>query len=338
MSASSDRRGRATIEDVAAAAAVSVATVSRSLRGLPNVAKSTRDRVTDAATSLNYRPHPSASRLASGQTRIIEIAVPVLNSWYFSEVLAGAEAVLSECGYSLSISAVASPEEREKFIRDAVAADGADGLIMVDLPLDELEASVLAESRMRVVTAGVESGRFESVVVDNVEIGRKAVRHLFERGHRRIGILSGQSDDPLHFTVPGDRVVGYAEQLTSFGIEVDPALSCVGNFSVDGGKESMLTLLRLEDRPTAVFAISDEMAFGAMAAVRENQLSVPHDVAIIGVDGHDLSEVMGLTTIDQHVEDHGVMAARRLVEILEGAAESPLHLEIETTLVVRSST
>ncbi len=332
------RGGRATIEDVAAAAGVSVATVSRALRDLPNVASSTKQRVTEAALSLNYRADPSARHLASGRSRNVEIAVPVLNSWYFSEVLAGAEAVLSECGYSLSISAVPTPTARFDFVRNAVASRHADGLIMVDLPLADLEIDMLENSNLGVFTIGFKCPSFHSVLVDNLAIGRIATEHLFDRGHRRIGILTGQPNDSLRFTVPKDRAEGYRQMLTSHGLVADPGLSCSGHFSVDGGREAMNQLLKLDDPPTAVFALSDEMAFGAMAATRDCGLTTPDDVAIMGVDGHYLAEITGLTTIDQHVGQQGVVAARQLVALLDGAVEPARQIEIESNLIVRGST
>jgi len=332
------RGGRANIEMVASMAGVSVATVSRALRGLPNVAESTRKRVEAAAASLNYRPHPSASRLASGRSREVTIAVPVLNSWYFSEVVAGAEAVLSEAGYSLSVTAVSSSQERIELVKTSVAARSADGLVMVDLPLDDSEVEILSDASISLVTTGFDCGVFPSVVVDNVAIGVKATQHLFDRGHERIGLLGGHSEDPLHFTVPHDRVHGYELCLSGEGGTVDPQMLAKGNFSVAGGHEAMSALLRLPNPPTAVFAISDEMAFGAMWAARDAGLRVPDDLAVIGVDDHELAEMMGLTTIRQFVDQHGVIAARKLVEMLESDDRSCKSTEIDTTLVIRDTT
>jgi len=99
----------------------------------------------------------------------------------------------------------------------------------------------------------------------------------------------------------------------------------------------MALLLGLEDRPSAVFAISDEMAFGALAAAHGLGIKTPDELAIIGVDGHYLAEIMDLTTIDQHVGEHGVVAARRLVDVLEGIADAPKRLQIESDLVLRGS-
>jgi len=338
MSDPTARGGRATIEDVAVAASVSVATVSRALRGLPNVAESTRMRVEEAAKSLNYHAHPSASQLASGRTRNVEIAVPVLDSWYFSEVVAGAEAVMSEAGYSLSITATSSGKERADFVRRAAYSGYTDGLIMVDLPLDPEEVAILSNSDLSVVTTGFDCEEFPAVMVDNVAVGEMATQHLIDRGHSRIGILTGLAEDPLHFTVPSARVDGFERCIRRAGIEVDHSLECTGNFSIGGGREAMARLLDLPDPPTAVFAMSDEMAFGAIWAAREHGLDVPAGLAVVGVDDHDMSEMLGLTTVCQQVDQHGAMAARRLVEILAAGNESVTATELNIELIVRSST
>ena len=338
MSFPSGMGGRATIEDVAAAAKVSVATVSRALRGLPNVAESTRIRVEQVAASLNYRAHPNASRLASGRTRNVAIAVPVLNSWYFSEVVAGAEAVMSEAGYTLSITATSNSAERLRFVRQVVAGADADGVIMVDLPLDQEEIDLLTRSNLCVVTTGFDCGDFPSVLVDNVAVGHLATQHLIDRGHTRIGILTGQSEDPLHFTIPSDRVDGFQQCLLEAGIEIDRALECTGNFSVDGGREAMARLLDLPLPPTAVFAMSDEMAFGAIWAARDRGMSIPSELAVVGVDDHDMSEMLGLTTVRQRVDQHGVVAARRMVESLEPGRGPAATTELRLELIVRAST
>jgi len=338
MTTTSGPHSRATIEDVAQAASVSVATVSRALRGLPNVAESTRVRVEQVASRLNYHAHPNASGLASGRSLNVAIAVPVLNSWYFSEVVAGAEAVLSEAGYSLLVTATSSSAERSEFVRWAAFSGSADGVIMVDLPLDSNEVQLLSRAELGVVTTGFDCPEFPSVVVDNVAVGDLATKHLIDRGHRRIGILSGQSEDPLHFTVPSDRVDGFKRALLESGIDFDPSLECTGNFSTSGGREAMWRLLDLDESPTAVFAMSDEMAFGAIWAAHDRGLAVPGDLAVVGVDDHDMSEMLGLTTVSQQVDQHGVVAARWLTDGLGGATQSAGSVEMDLELVVRTTT
>jgi len=330
---------RTTIEDVAAAAGVSVATVSRALRGLPNVAPSTRDRVVEIASQLSYRPDPAASRLAAGRTKTVAIAVPNLVGWYFAQVVGGAEAVLAEAGYDLLVIGVTGDEARERFLRDALSLDRrADGLILVDLSLRDDQVAKLAATDIHVVTIGFQCEAISSVVLDDVAVGRDAANHLLDLGHREIALIEGLPGGPLRFAVPSRRRQGFDDALRAQGIEPNPEAAAAGNFSVAGGEEAMATLLQLEGRPTAVFAMSDEMAMGALKAARSAGLSVPDDLSIIGVDDHELAHVLDLTTLRQDVADKGATAARWIVTDLQADRRTLYHTIETASVVVRGTT
>ena len=143
-----------------------------------------------------------------------------------------------------------------------------------------------------------------------------AMAHLVELGHTRIGILAGQAEDPVNFDVPGDRIAGARLAL---GHEIDGDLIAPGQFTVEGGRRAAATLLAMRPLPTAIFALSDEMAFGALIAARELAITIPGDVSLVGVDDHEIAQVMGLTTVRQHVVDHGARAADMLLRRLAGA-------------------
>lgn len=333
-----DARGRKTIEDVAAAAGVSVATVSRALRGLPNVAPATRERVAQIADQLNYRPDPAASRLAAGRTRTVAIVVPNLSGWYFSQVVGGAEAVLSETGYDLLVMGVSGPEARTRFIEDALELRRrVDGLIVVDIRVGADEAIRLADAAISVVSVGFECEGISSVMLDDVGVGERATAHLLQLGHTNVGLIEGLPDDPLRFAVPNRRREGFEAAHHATGLSPRPELIVSGNFSVEGGSEAMAALLKLEDPPTAVFAMSDEMAMGAIRTARDHGLDVPGDLSVIGVDDHELSTVMGLTTIHQDVAGHGAQAARWIVDDLE-AGERSVRRVVPTTRIIQRDT
>lgn len=330
---------RSTIEHVASAAGVSVATVSRALRGLPNVAVSTRARVEKVAQELHYRADPAASRLAAGRSRTIAVVVPMVNSWYFANVVAGAEAVCAEDGYDLLVLTAPSAAERQKVVASANALDRrVDGLIFVEVALTGSEVADLSRRRLGVVTIGQETSEYPSVRVDNVAIGRIAVEHLVGLGHERIGIIGALAEEPAIFDVPGQRIAGAEQALAAVGLTLDPALVGRGEFTVEGGHRASLELLDRPDRPTAIFALSDEMAFGAVIAARDLGLEIPGDVSLIGVDDHEVAVVLGLTTVRQRVVEHGAIAARALLTHLEGDAPPIEHVIGEPELVVRGST
>jgi len=333
------RRGAATIEDVAQRADVSVATVSRALRGLPNVAPSTRARVEAAAAELRYRPDPNASRLAAGRTNAIGVALPILGGWYFAQILAGVEAVLAAAGYDLLVYGAAGPEDRRRFLSDVVSAHKrVDGLLLVDIHLPEEGAAAWASSGVCLVTIGTTIEGFPSVTIDDRSGAAAAVRHLLDLGHRAIALIDGLGPDPFHFTVPQLRQDGYRDALAERRVTPRGEHIVPGLFTVDGGRAAMDRLLDLADPPTAVFAASDEMAIGAMQSVRARGLSVPDDVSIVGFDDHDLAAAVGLTTIRQPVVAIGGRAATLLLAALGSGSPSDEQVTFPTELIVREST
>jgi LacI family transcriptional regulator, repressor for deo operon, udp, cdd, tsx, nupC, and nupG len=332
------RRDPATIEDVARVAGVSLATVSRALRGLPNVATITRERVQKVADELGYRPDPNASRLATGRSRTIGIAVPFISQWYFAQVVAGVEAVLAEQGYDLLLISVGTDEAKVRFVREWPNLQRRiDALIIVDVDLDSDELTMFEQDQAVVATIGYDFGSFSAVTIDNRAAAQLAVAHLLGLGHRRIGLIGGDPDGPMSFVVPEERRIGYSAALAALDLPVDPALEAPGSFTLEGGAEAMRQLLALSDPPTAVFAMSDEMAFGAMRTAREMGLRVPEDMSIVGFDDHEFSSVMGLTTIRQPVSESGATAARQVLDALTTEGTTAHH-RAATHLIVRSST
>lgn len=337
---SSNRPGRAaTIEDVAAKAGVSVATVSRAIRGLPNVAAATKAKVDAAAKSLQYRPDPNASRLAAGKTFTIGMAVPLLGQWYFSQVVAGAHVVLADAGYDLMLMGVGSVDARRRFVNEwALMQKRVDGLILVDLRLDPAEAAGLADVGSIVATVGDRHKAFSSVNLDNREAAAMATNHLIDLGHRRIALIGAQTTAvSIEFSVPQERRNGYRAALAAAGLEHDPHLEAHGDFTIESGETAMRRLLALPEPPTAVFAMSDEMAMGALHVIRQAGLRVPEDISVIGFDDHDLAFFAGLTTVRQNVRRHGERAAHFVIDAL-GESTGPQHAVEDVELVVRHTT
>lgn len=330
---------RTTIEDVAVAAGVSVATVSRALRGLPNVAVSTRSRVRETAAAMQYRPNPAASRLAAGRTRTVTVVVPTLNSWYFSNLVAGAEAVCAESDYDFLVVGLGSAEERARFFDPRYQVEHrADGLILVEVRVDDDQAASLRARGIAVSTVGQRVDGFPSVRVDDVEVGRLAIEHLLDLGHDRIGVIGGMPEDPMNFDVPKLRHRGALDALAARGLELSDDLVASGNFSIDGGVEAMSLLLERDVPPTAVFAFSDEMAFGALMAAASKGIRVGTEISLIGVDDHEFSRVIDLTTVRQRVAWNGAAAARALIQMMSDEHIETLHRIAPVELVVRSTT
>jgi len=331
--------GRTRIEDVAAAANVSVATVSRALRNLPNVAESTRDRVLSVAEQLNYRADPAASRLAAGRGSTITVVVPHLASWYFSTVVAGVEAVCAEAGFECLITAVDSIAACNRLLDESAHLERrTEGLVLVNIPASEAQAESLRQRRVALATVGTRTPDHPSVSIDELSTSRMAVEHLVSFGHERIGLISGSGNDPMNFAVPRQRKAGFVEALRSAELRFDPSLVESGNFGIDGGQEAMAALLDHTNPPSAVFAMSDEMAFGALMELERRSLRAGVDISLIGVDDHDVSRVLGLTTIRQRVAGQGAAAARAALARISGPDTPAFDVDSPLELVVRSTT
>lgn len=329
---------RARIEDVAQAANVSVATVSRALRGLPNVAESTRLRVFEVATAMKYAPDPAAARLAAGRTHTVIVVVPHLASWYFSTVIAGAEAVCNESGYEFLVVGVGSIDECNRLLDEHSRLERrTDGVVLVNIAATDTQAASLRERGVALSTIGTCVAGSPSVFIDDVEVGRLGARALIGLGHRRIGLISGLGVDPLNFEVPKRRKAGFDEELRTAGLAHEPDLVVGGNFGIDGGQEAMAALLDLEQPPTAVFAMSDEMAFGALMELSRRSLEPGRDISVLGVDDHDVARVVSLSTIRQDVPSQGAAAARALIAAMTGSdvdlepAVAPIELIVRGT-------
>ena len=347
------------IDDVARLAGVSTATVSRALRGLPTVSAATRRRVLAAAEQLQYAVSPSASRLAGGKTGTVAVVVPRITRWFFGTVVEAVEDYLHQNGYDLLLYNLGGREQiRQRVLRPASLHKRVDAIILVATPLRPADTTALTKLALPGVTISSGSGvpGWPCVRIDDVAAARTATRHLLDLGHTRIAHISGDPDDELAFTTHLDRRRGYQEALRASGLRPDPSLDVESQFTVDGGTRATAELLARGEPPTAIFAACDEMAMGAMTALRDAGLRVPQDVSVIGIDDHDLAGVLGLSTIAQPAAEQGLLAARMLLDPLGGRVAdpyaglvpaprgpdtgdgSPASVILPTRLVVREST
>jgi LacI family transcriptional regulator, repressor for deo operon, udp, cdd, tsx, nupC, and nupG len=327
------------LDDVANRAGVSAATVSRALRGLPGVAEGTRARVLATAAELAYVISPSASRLASGRTRTVGLVVPYVNRWFFSQVITGFEEQLRLAGYDLLLYNLGDDAGRERFFAQMPLRRRVDAVLVLCLPMSEAEVAILRSLDVPLGIVGAEVDGFVSVRIDDLAGASSAVQHLVNLGHRDIGLISAGTDVPMHFTAPVERRRAYLDVLAAAGIDYDHRLESLGDFTTAGGERAMSVLLGRPRQPTAVFALSDEMAFGAMKAIRRAGLRVPRDISVIGFDDHDMADLLDLTTIAQPVLAQGQQAGRMLMSSMTaGARPTTTSVVFPTTLVVRGST
>lgn len=327
-----------TIKDVADAAGVSTATVSRALRGLPNVDSATRERIERIAAELDYVISPSASRLASGRTGSIAVITPYIARWYFSTVLSGVESVLQNAGMDLLLMSVSTADGQHRLPPAPRLRRRVDGVLVIALPPQDPQLAEVLALHMPTSLIGLTLPGVPGVSIDDVLAGQVATQHLINLGHERIGVIGAPITS--QYTAENDRYRGFQAAMTDAGLTIDPRLEAYGYFTIAGGEQAMTALLTQKNPPTAVFALSDEMAFGAMKAMRSHGLTPGRDISLVGIDGHDMSEFLDLTTVVQPVHDLGRIAAEALVlQLRSSGADVPAEsIRLPTQLIVRGST
>jgi LacI family transcriptional regulator, repressor for deo operon, udp, cdd, tsx, nupC, and nupG len=311
------------IMDVARRAGVSAATVSRALRGLPNVSRETRTKVLTAADELGYAASPLASALATGRMRSVGVVLPYAGRWFFAEVVRGIEAALRRHGYDLVLHVLGDEGRRQEFFGSLPVRRRVDALLLVALDVSADEAAVLHELGIPLAWVGEPVEGVHGELVDDREAARVAVRHLVQLGHREIASIGGDLAGPRQAGPARRRTAGYREALTEAGLHERPGWIRDGAFTPEGAYRATTELLGgdAQERPTAVFCQSDEMAFGALGALRDLGLRCPRDVSVVGLDGHELAATFDLTTVAQPVHDLGAHAARWLVARLAADAD-----------------
>lgn len=324
--------------DVAEAAGVSVGTVSRALRGQPGVSEQTRARILRIASGLSYVISPDASALARRRTQRVGVVVPYLATWFYSTMLAGIVPVLRRADLDVLLFHVEGRADRDQFFDRLPTRRKVDAVIVVALPVTEGQVERLGLTGVHVVVAGGRLGGYPHVRIDDVEVGRRAVEHLTALGHERIAMVRSRDPEGVTWRPDEERTSGYLQGLEAAGLRADGALLVTEQWGIDGGRAAMEQLLALDRPPTAVFAYSDEMAFGALATLRSRGIGVPEEVSVIGVDEHPIAELLDLTTFRQDVQRQGAIAARMTVELLGGRTPWDPAVSLATDLVVRSST
>ena len=327
------------IKDVAREVEMSTATVSRALRGLPGVSEETRGRVRETARRLGYVPSPSAAGLASGQTRTVAVIVPFVTRWFFAAVVQGAEEVLRERGYDLLLYNLAGdPSARHRVFETSLLTKRVDAVLVLSLKPSPDELVRLGKLGRPVTIVGADLPGWATVRIDDRLAAQTAMRHLLDLGHERIGYVGGATEGVLDFTAPAARLAGYRDSLLEHGRSPEPALEANGEFTVAGGMRAGRELLERSDRPTAVFAASDEMAIGVLRAARELGLRVPEDLSVVGIDDHEMAGIFDLTTVAQPAHEQGRVAALQVLGALAQRDWEPEQVLLPTRLVVRRTT
>jgi DNA-binding LacI/PurR family transcriptional regulator len=329
---------KVTLADIAARAGVSLATASRALSDAYGVSPGTRTRVREVAEELSYVVSPEASRLAGGGSGRVAVVVPHLSRWFFAEMLAGVEEVLREAGLDLLLYNVDTLDHRQRFFERLPARRKVDAVVVLAFPVTEEERLRLELLGVGIVAAGGQSARYPFVCIDDRAAGRLAVNHLLVLGHRRIAMIAAETPLARGWPAVNRRSLAYHDALAGAGIDEDPRLVREIDWGGEEAAAAMADLLASGPPPTAVYAHSDEVAFGALRTLRRAGLRVPEDVSVVGIDDHPFAALADLTTVHQGVREQGATAARMVLDLLRQEPGTPRAVTVPTRLVVRGST
>jgi DNA-binding LacI/PurR family transcriptional regulator len=328
---------RSRMEDVAALAGVSVATVSRALRDSPLVSTPTRERVLAAADELDFAVSRAASSLATG--RVGRVAVLVsgrLESWFNGSVLDGLYDELRAAEQELSIYRVTSVADRYAFFTELPVRRNADAMVVVSFALTEVELRRLDAIGVPLVYLNQRVPGSASVAIDDIEATRQGIRHLVNLGHRRPAFA--HIDNRSGFTYSAlRRLDGYRAELAAIGAAVGDGI-VLHAAGADDGESVVAQLLSLAERPTALMTESDELAISVVTAWRRLGLRVPDDLSVLGFDNHTMAEAFGLSTVAQPVCELGRRAAVVALALAAGQPVSPLEVRLPVSLILRGST
>lgn len=328
-----------TLKDVAMEAGISVGMAGRVLGGYGYFSDESKQRVLEAAEKLEYRPNAVARSLKSEHTKAIGLLISNIVSVFWPTIVRAIEDVASKSGYHVILCNTDEDPTKEQEYLSALYERNVDGLIVSPSPRVHgyLKKISLSGIPLVLVDRTVRGLHVPSITVDNEAGAYKAVRYLIEKGHKRIGIITGLTG----IMTSEHRFAGYKRALQEHGIPVDEELIRTGDFRKDRAFESTEKLLALPDPPTAVFVSNETMAMGVMLALTEHNISIPGEMSVIGFGDPDWAPITNppLSTVRQPTYAMGTLACESLLRLIKGAED---HASDETVcmkpeLVIRGS-
>lgn len=328
-----------TIYDVANEAGVSMATVSRVVNGNPNVKPSTRKKVLDAIERLGYRPNAVARGLASKKTTTVGVIIPDVASIFFSELARGIEDIATMYNYNIILCNSDQNKEKELHLLNTLLGKQVDGIVFMGGKITDEHVEEFKRSPVPIVLAATLDERKEipSVNIDYEQAVYDAVSFLIKEGHQKIGFVSGPLEDPIN----GEhKFGGYRRALEEAGLDVEEKFLVIGDYTYDSGLEASESLLKLEEKPTAVFVGTDEMGLGVVHGAQDLGFSIPNDLEVISFDNTRLSLMVRptLTTVVQPMYDIGAVAMRLLTKYMNNEKVENPTVVLPHRIEFRSST
>jgi LacI family transcriptional regulator len=306
-----------TIYDVAREAGVSMATVSRVVNGNPNVKPSTRKKVLEAIERLGYRPNAVARGLASKKTTTVGVIIPDISSIFFAELARGIEDIATMYKYNIILCNSDQNKEKEIHLLNTLLGKQVDGIVFMGGKITDEHVEEFKRSPVPIVLAATVDTKKEipSVNIDYEKAVFDAVQALVEKGHKNVAMVSGPLEDPINGFL---KFSGYRNALEQSNIEINEEMIYIGDYTYDSGIEAIEVFLNQENKPTAVFVGTDEMALGVIHGAQDKGYKVPEDIEVIGFDNTRLAQMVRptLTTVVQPMYDIGAVGMRLLTKLM----------------------
>jgi len=330
----------ANAKQVAILAGVSTATVSHVLNNSANVSPKLRERVLKVVRDLNYHPNSLARSLKTRESKTVGMVITDITNAFYPAVVRGAEDVLAHEGYTLIVGNTDGDEQKEEAYYRTFTAKRVDGLLLITCPTEYPPAYLSRhnpeETPIVLINRDYPSLRADVVTADHQEGSRRAVSHLLESGHLRVGIVTG----PAQHVSSRLRLRGYEQALQSNGLSVQAELIREARFDVRSGYEQAKALLSLPERPTALFVCNAPMAMAALRAIFDAALRCPEDVALVSFDDLEWFDLIQprITAVAQPAYNLGATAAEMLLKRISGQLTGPpCRSVLETQLIIRES-
>ncbi len=327
-----------TIYDVAREANVSMATVSRVVNGNPNVKPVTRKKVLATIEELGYRPNAVARGLASKKTTTVGTIIPDISSIFFAELARGIEDIATMYKYNMILSNSDQNKDKELQLINTMLEKQVDGILFMGGNITDEHVKQFESSSIPVVLAATydESNRIPSVNIDYEAAAYEATSFLFGKGNEKIAFISGQDDTLIN----QQKYKGYLRAFEEKSWSIDDEYILRGDYSYDSGLEAVDQLLSLNEKPTAVFVASDEMALGVIHGAQDKGYKVPEDLEVFGFDNTRLATMVRptLSTIVQPMYDIGAVAMRLLTKYMNKEEVEEKKVVLPHRIVERTST
>ncbi|QOY33862.1 catabolite control protein A [Anaerobacillus isosaccharinicus] len=327
-----------TIYDVAREAGVSMATVSRVVNGNPNVKPTTRKKVLEAIEKLGYRPNAVARGLASKRTTTVGVIIPDISSIFFAELARGIEDIATMYKYNIILCNSDQNKDKEIHLINTLLEKQVDGIVFMGGQITEDHVEEFKRSPVPIVLSATidQEKEFPSVNINYEEAAYDAVKFLIDNGHTKIGMLTGSLEDPVNGY---QKYAGFRKAIEEAAISFKDDYVVIGDYTYDSGIEAMEKFLELNERPTAIFAGTDEMALGIIHGAQDRGLNVPEDLEVIGFDNTRLAAMVRptLTSVVQPMYDIGAVSMRLLTkymnkeEVSDGVVLLPHRIEFRNS-------